>query len=101
MLVELVTAPPLRVKGPMPVELLVRSAPSGAIRETSPVGVPPVAPTVILKLTACPCATVIGLVPGGLAPVDSKRVVVLGVKFDFQLFTKLATLTEPSPVAKS
>ena len=85
----------------MPVELFVRPAPAAAIRDTSPAGVPLVALTVILKLTGCPCVTVIGLAPGGLAPVDSKSVVVLGVKFDFQFLTKFATLTEPKPVAKS
>ena len=46
----------------------------------------------------CPCVSVMGLVAGLVA---SERVIVDGVKFDFQPFTRLATLTDPSPVARS
>ena len=51
-----------------------------------------------VKLTGCPCVSVMGLVAG---LVDSVRDVVGLVKLDFQLLTKFATLTEPNPVAKS
>ena len=52
----------------------------------------------MVKLIGCPWVSVMGLVAG---LVESDRVVVEGVKFEFQLFTKFATLTEPKPVAKS
>ena len=96
-MVELETAPPLRVKGPMPVTL-VELLPVCAIRETSPAGVPLPEVTSIVKLIACPWVRVMGLVAG---LVESARVAVEGVKFEVQLFTKFAALTEPKPVARS
>jgi hypothetical protein len=99
MLVEPDALPPFSVKGPMPVVgltpwlLLICG-----INETSPVGDPLPELTLTVKLIGCPCVNVSGLVAG---VVESERVVVGTVKFDFQLLTKLATLTEPNPVAKS
>jgi hypothetical protein len=68
--------------------------------ETSPVGVPLPDPgeTSTEKLIGCPCVNVMGLV-GGL--VESVSAIFEGVKFEVHLLTKLATLTEPNPVAKS
>src|SRR5271157_266655 len=97
MMVESETLPPLSVKGPMPVRLL-ELLPVCAMRETPPVGVLLPAATLMVKLTGWPCVSVMGLVAG---LVESERVVEDGVKLDFQLFTKLATLTDPNPVAKS
>ncbi len=51
-----------------------------------------------VKLIGWPCVRVMGVVTG---LVESARVILEGVKFEFQLFTKFATLTEPNPVAKS
>ena len=96
-MVEPETLPPLSVKGPMPVTLL-GLLPVCAISEPSPAGVPLLAATLIVKLIGWPCVNVMGLVAG---VVESERVVEDGVKLDFQLFTKLATLTDPNPVAKS
>ncbi len=83
----------------MPVTLLVL-LPVWAMRETSPVGVPlpDLRATLMVKLTGWPWVNVMGFVAGF---VESERVVVEGVKLDFQLFTKFAMLTEPNPVAKS
>ena len=52
----------------------------------------------MVKSIGCPCTSVMG-VAGGVGVSVSVEVVV--VKLDFQLFTKFATLTVPSPVARS
>ena len=93
-----VKLPPLRVKGPMPVWPLAL-APVWGINETSPVGVPPPPVTLAVKLTGCPC-TIDTSVKGELGLVSVSDVVVV-VKLEVQLFTKLATLTVPNPVARS
>ena len=66
------------------------------IRDTLPVGVPVplLAVTAISTLTACPWVIVVGL--------RLVIVVVVGRKvIEFQWLTRLATLTEPRPVARS
>jgi hypothetical protein len=93
MTVEPEAVPPLSVKGPMP-----RVPPLGPpINETSPVA--DVGLTLTETVTGWPCVRVMGLVIG---VVESESAVVVDAKLtELQLFTRFATFTVPSPVARS
>src|SRR6266478_1247501 len=88
------TEPPDRVALPIPPFTEV-----GTISETSPVGVPDVEVTVTFAVTAVPCVMVTVDVPP-----FTVRVVVVAWKVPTasgHCVARLATLTEPRPVAKS
>src|SRR5262249_42091215 len=97
MLVEPLALPPLNAKGPIAVTPL-GPLPACATRETTPAGVPLAELTPMVNCASCPCVRVMGFVAGLVA---RDKVTELAVKFDFQLFTRLAALSDPSPVAKS
>jgi hypothetical protein len=85
--------PPLSVKGPMP-----RVPPLGPpISETSPVADAGV--TLAATVTGWPCGILAKVYPVG--GVRARVVVVVEKLTEFHLFTRFATLTEPSPVARS
>src|SRR5882724_8610430 len=88
------TEPPDRVALPIPPFTEV-----GTISETSPVGVPDVEVTVTFAVTAVPCVMVTVDVPP-----FTVRVVVVAWKVPTasgHCVARLATLTEPRPVARS
>src|SRR6266436_9781739 len=88
------TEPPDRVALPIPPFTEV-----GTISETSPVGVPDVEVTVTFAVTAVPCVMVTVDVP----PL-TVRVVVVAWKVPAasgHCVARLATFTEPRPVARS
>src|SRR5260370_9670930 len=92
-------------KGGEPAERMVSPMPIppfkevGAIRAASPVGVPDVGVTVTFAVTAVPCVMVTVDVPP-----FTVRVVVVAWKVPVasgHCVARLATLTEPRPVARS
>jgi len=89
-----VTVPPERVPSPIPPFTAV-----GASNETSPEGVPAdVEVTVTFALTAVPCVMLTA------APLFSVKLVVVPWKIPTAVghcVARLATFTEPKPVAKS
>src|ERR1700761_362118 len=87
-LVTAVTEPPDRVYGPNPAVPVAVVA----INDTSPAE--PAGATVTVTLKFCPETFV--------APLGLDKLVVVAVRVNvLQLFSRLVTLTEPSPVAKS
>ena len=88
MFVEIAAVPPLSVNGPIPVS----SAPTGvAISETCPLGVPPDAVTLTVKLALAPCV-IVPLGEAVIVVIDAVRPTIP------HTLVRFATFTVPRPV---